>query len=290
MRSTIVRIKSALGDIPAIRYDQNTTNGTNMPLVLFLHGRGEYGDGSDNGLKVLLNSGNHSGILRAADERKNFLVLAPQFVQAYNYDIIGNKIVQTWKPDFTGGRYVDDVVNWALKNMPIDPNRIYVTGLSSGGSGTWESILNKKEFTDKFAAAVPVCGGEQIGNYDLPVQSNVAVWAFHGANDSGKDGGTEPEGSIRSVKKLNDRNISPTAKITIYPGMGHGIWSTVYNTPELYDWLLSQTNDTTVPITTSTTTTSSTTVIMIKVELGRTWIPKLGKFIYIYDDGSTEIK
>lgn len=284
MKPVIVKIVNDLGKtVPIVRYDQDVmVSGKKYPLVVFLHGRGEYTE-SENLVRVHPNLSsndglNHTNLLKAADKH-GFLVIAPQFIQAYNYDYRDGKLTQSWLPDWAGGYYVDDCIEWALQNMPVDPSRIYLTGLSSGGSGTWQQVITAQQFTAKIAAIIPICGGQQAGDWMLPVYNNVAVWGFHALDDTGPPA----VNTINSVNLLNDLGINPPAKKTIYQTGGHAIWGTVYNTPELYTWMLSQSKS-----TLSTTTTSTTTIM--KIELGRTWIPKLGKFVYIYDDGSTELK
>lgn len=245
MKATKLYITNEAGyKVPAIRYDQNTMeSGKSYPLVIFLHGLGETGDGSDAGLNKLLNSGNQANILKYGDLRKDFIVLAPQFVLTYNYKYVGTKTEQSWMPDWYGGYYVRDVINWALKNLPVDPTRIGITGLSSGGGGTWDAVIRRQEITDLVAWVAPVCPAPQSGDWTLPVKSSLPVWAFH-AND---DTSNPVSATNEPVDLMNKLGIKPAAKKTIYPSGGHGIWGKVYDTKELWDWAMSQKNGNEVP-------------------------------------------
>lgn len=241
MKPTVVSILRADGKlIPAVQYLLPVTNpaGT-YPLVVFLPGAGENTTSAPN-INLVLNNGNHANLLRAAEQR-GFLVLAPQFIQSYN----------NWEPDWKGARYVDDVIEWAKKNLPVDPRRIYLTGLSQGGGGTWDYLIRDIKFTSKIAAAVPVCPAPQDGNWSLIAQANLPVWSWH-ANDDNRNPVTA---TLDPINLLNNfYKIVPTAQMTIFPsGMfgkdPHSIWGTVYDpvgNKKLYDWLLAQKRDTVI--------------------------------------------
>jgi len=118
---------------------------------------------------------------------------------------------------------------------PIDTNRVYLTGLSMGGFGTWSTILAHPEL---YAAAVPICGG---GDSSAVTQSNqekkkllakLPIWAFHGA----KDPTVKLEASQKMVAAY--QQIGNSAKLTIHPDAGHDSWTQTYNNPDLYKWLL----------------------------------------------------
>lgn len=246
MKPTKLYITNAGGyKVPAIRYDQNVMEpGKKYNLIIFLHGLGETGDGTDSGLNRLLTNTNHANILKFGDIRKDFIVLAPQFVLPFNYRYVGDKTEQSWMPDWNGGLYVRDVTLWAIQNLPIDPTRIGLTGLSSGGGGTWDAVIRSKEITDLFAWIAPVCPAPQSGDWTLPVKSNLPVWAFHAKDDDRNPvtATTEP------VDLMNKLGILPTAKQTIYPDGKHAIWGRVYGTVELYEWGMDQVNGNDIPV------------------------------------------
>ena len=111
----------------------------------------------------------------------------------------------------------------------VDQDRIYLTGLSMGGFGTWQTAA---AYPDRFAAIVPICGG---GNpADGPRLKPVAAWAFHGA----KDEAVPLKASEVMVEAV--KTAGGDAKLTVYPDAGHNVWDRAYEDPELYAWLFAQ--------------------------------------------------
>ena len=201
------------------------------PLILFLHGSGE--SGTDN-LKQI--NGNIDNLLTAAKAREAFLY-APQ-------TNIG------WEdPNMLA--HAMTMIDRAIADRSVDPNRIYVTGLSMGGGGVW-TFLN--QFADRVAAAVPICGVYPSSAYMPSNIVNEPIWAFHGRSDK-----NVPVQVTRDV--VNSLLIEAGLPIPTYtpstnvfgPNIlfqnppldlryldmrgDHGIWPTVYNMPELYDWM-----------------------------------------------------
>jgi predicted peptidase len=124
------------------------------------------------------------------------------------------------------------LVESMLKDLSIDPKRIYITGLSMGGYGTWDLIGRRP---DLFAAAVPVCGGGDEGI--AHTIKDIPVWAFHGAKDT-------------AVKVSRTRNmiaalekVGAKPRYTEYPDVAHDSWSLAYEDPELFRWLFAQAKD-----------------------------------------------
>jgi uncharacterized protein (DUF2141 family) len=125
---------------------------------------------------------------------------------------------------------IDSLVG-AIQNLDI--NRIYVTGLSMGGYGTWEMLQRRPEF---FAAAIPICGGGD--KLQASKLTQIPIWAFHGTKDKAVPviRTTDMYESIKSVTKLNPLRI----KMTLYENKGHLIWNETYNNSEVIKWLLAQ--------------------------------------------------
>ena len=113
--------------------------------------------------------------------------------------------------------------------LPVDPDRVYVTGQSMGGIGTWGLLAARHE---RFAAAAPVCG--IWPSEDAPKMVTVPIWAFHGA----LDGRVPVRGSRDMVAALKAAGGDP--KYTEYPDVNHNSWGKAYNTPELWDWMFEQ--------------------------------------------------
>ena len=116
-----------------------------------------------------------------------------------------------------------------IENYRVDKNKIYVTGLSMGGYGTW-SLLSKRP--DLFAAAVPICGGG-IPGLDIPDSiTDVPIWVFHGEKDRVVPS-DESEKMVRAIEAIGG-NI----KYTLYPDAYHDSWTKTYENDNLYEWLL----------------------------------------------------
>jgi predicted peptidase len=197
------------------------------PLVIFLHGAGERG--SDN-KKQLVHGMNDF----ASDEimaKYPAFVIAPQCPEGQKWvdiDWSAESHQMPAKPSEAMAS-VFDLIDSYLKTKPIDPKRIYITGLSMGGYGTWDAIQRRPEL---FAAAVPICGG---GDPILAKQIQVVpIWAFHGD----KDEAVKVERSRQMIEALKDVGAEP--KYTEYKGVGHDSWTKTYKDPAVYEWMFAQ--------------------------------------------------
>jgi pimeloyl-ACP methyl ester carboxylesterase len=185
-------------------YAKDTTK--RWPLLLFLHGSGESGSDVEkvkaNGPPKYINEG----------KQYPFIVVSPQ---AANFG---------WQTELLY-QLLQDVKH----QYRVDPNRVYLTGLSMGGFGSWDLAMKHPE---EFAAVVPVCGGGDTT--EVWKLRFTPVWAFHGAKDN-----VVPlsagEAMIRALKRYNS-----SARLTIYPETGHDSWVQAYTTDSLYNWLLNQ--------------------------------------------------
>ena len=177
------------------------------PLVLFLHGAGESGDD--------LNKVKKHGPPKLIEQGKNFpfIVVSPQ------------SRGRGWDPP-TLNAMLDDII----ANYKVDRDRIYLTGLSMGGFGTWALAAAHPE---KFAAIAPICGG---GNpADAKKLKDLPIWVFHGAKDSVVRPG-QSEVMVKALKDAGAENV----KFTLYPDANHDSWTVTYDNPEFYEWLLKQ--------------------------------------------------
>jgi len=186
-------------------YERDTTQ--RWPLLLFLHGSGERGDDLEKVKK------HGPPKLIAQGRQYPFIVVSPQAGQ------------------FGGWESQDlyDLLQDCKRRYRVDPDRVYLTGLSMGGYGTWDLALKHPE---EFAAIAPICGGGDTA--DAWKLRNMPVWCFHGAKDS-----TVPiirgQQMIKAVGRYN-----PSVKFTVYPEAGHDSWTATYNNDSLYTWLLAQ--------------------------------------------------
>lgn len=189
--------------------NQELVENGKLPLIIFLHGAGERG-ADLNLVKV-----HGPPKIAETNDEFPFMVLSPQC-----------SLGEWWNAGALD-LLIDDVV----KNNPVDLNRIYLTGLSMGGFGTWDLAILRP---DRFAAIAPICGGSLMNSFAAPQAiKDVPTWVFHGAMDQ-----VVPlEASSRIVKAL--KNAESTVQFTIYPMAGHDSWTETYSNPKLYDWFLS---------------------------------------------------
>jgi predicted peptidase len=175
-----------------------------FPLILFLHGAGETG----KDLKLVKKHGPPKVVEKKKDF--SFIVVSPQAP------------VRGWK---TGQllALLDDVE----KQYKVDRDRVYLTGLSMGGFGTWALAAAAPE---RFAAIAPICGGGDPRT--APKLKGLPIWVFHGA----KDRIVVPKRSEDMVEAL--KKAGQEVKFTLYPDAGHDSWTATYNNPELYKWFL----------------------------------------------------
>ena len=205
------------------------------PLVVYLHGAG--GRGDDN-LKQLT-GGNAWGTRLLSSEkvqRKHpSFVLAPQTNPSRGGSGWGGFGART----AAGRKFVPEpcgdpidlviaVIDLLGQEFSLDAERIYVTGQSMGGYGSWGAVTR---YPDRFASAAPICGG---GDPSAVERIRIPIWAFHGNADK-----TVPvEQSRMMIEALKASGAEP--RYTEYPGVGHNSWEKAYSDPELVEWLFAQ--------------------------------------------------
>ena len=180
-----------------------------FPLLLFLHGGGESGDT----LSTIKSNGPPK--LIAEGKQFPFLILAPQ---------------NPYKMKWWNTRAVEQLLDTIVANNRVDTNRIYLTGLSRGGSAAWEMVV---QYPDKFAALAVVCGMTPVP-YASWINKNLPIWVFHGEEDQS----IPISESENMVNRLLEMGYN--VKFTRYEGVGHNSWEKAYNTAGLYDWLTLQ--------------------------------------------------
>lgn len=177
------------------------------PLLVFLHGAGERG--ADLGLVK------KHGPPKLIEQGKDFpfIVVSPQCEER-----------QWWHPEA-----VAQLVDQICGQYKVDRQRMYLTGLSMGGYGTWATLAAHPRL---FAAAVPICGGGEPTLVER--HKHVPTWVFHGA----KDEVVPLKSSQAMVDALQAMGVE--VKFTVYPEAGHDSWTETYDNPALYEWLLQQ--------------------------------------------------
>lgn len=207
----------------AIMEPASVESGKAYPLIITLHGVG------GRGKKDWVGNCYASTVLSKPAMREKYpcFVVAPTCERS-----------ETWVPfgRLAGAGRIDDVFELIEKALlegdppkPIDPKRIYITGQSMGGFGTFGAVLARPDF---FAAAVPVCGGQD------PTQAaslaKLPIWVFHGAMDKS----VPVEMSRKMVEAIKAAGGQP--RYTEYADVGHNAWIKAYDTPELWEWLFVQ--------------------------------------------------
>lgn len=197
------------------------------PLVVFLHGAGERG--KDNTAQLI------HGVPEFAreDNRKKYpcFLIAPQCPQRKSWANVDFRAAahKIAKEPSEPGRLVLELIAGMQMEYRIDPKRIYLTGLSMGGYGTWDLLARRPEL---FAAAVPICGGGDPAT--AKKIAKIPIWVFHGA----KDRAVKVERSREMVKALAAAGGHP--KYTEYPEEGHASWVPAYKDPAMMKWLFAQ--------------------------------------------------
>jgi len=202
--------------------------GQRYPLVLFLHGAGERGSDNASQLKYL------PAWLAEPAWRQQFpcFVIAPQCRAEHRWSAFN------WSDKKSSPLAAEPTTDLAAAiaaleqvcaSEPIDPDRIYLTGLSMGGYGSWELAARMPE---RFAAVVPICGGGDEAQAAKLV--NLPIWCFHG----GADRVVPVERSQAMIAAIEAAGGRP--KYTEFPGVGHDSWTPAYRDSGLLEWLFAQ--------------------------------------------------
>jgi predicted peptidase len=204
-----------------VEYKPDGWNGsTPLPLVIFCHGLGQCGTNLDSVLSIAMPQ-----VLNSGQIAPQAVILMPQFSEA-------------WPAWFR----VDDVITYGLANYNIDPDRVSLTGPSMGGAAVLDWGEAGPTSVARVAALAPVCPASVPQSFGQNfVDKNIATFFTCGDKDDLFNGVQQ------WVDFLNTRNINPTAKFRILPGVGHNSWdaaynpnSTAYEGKNIYDWLIAQ--------------------------------------------------
>lgn len=204
------------------------------PVIIFLHGMGELGNGGTDlpkvlrhGLPKLLADSLFPESFQVGGKHYRFIVFAPQFLH--------------WPWPGT----IEKIIDYAVNHYAVNKSRIYLTGLSMGGGATWECVGNSTRYAKKIAAIVPVCGASLADSIKAKriAAANLPVWATHNQGD--------PVVTVAYTEKyIRYINAAPRppaqpARETIFPESGHDAWTKTYdphfteNGMNIYEWMLS---------------------------------------------------
>lgn len=207
---------------------------TKFPLIIFLHGRGEKGNGTTElakvqccGIPAYIKGGNDMQFTWNG-KTEGFIVLTPQLDPKY----------ETWQPF-----YIDELINYALRSLKVDPDRIFLTGLSLGGGGIWYYASSSLNNAKKLAGIVPVVAPCFIRNTCNIAQAGLPVFAIHALDD-----GVAPAScTINAIRMINDCNPLVTPNVVLYKSGGHLVFMNraydtahAYQDPNVYEWMLAQ--------------------------------------------------
>ncbi len=210
----------------------NWTPDQKWPVILFLHGAGERG--SDGLKQSQIGIG---GAVRMHSERYPFVIVMPQCAEGQ------------WWSQPAMQKMALATLDAEVKEFNGDPRRLYLTGLSMGGYGTWAFAENNPT---KFAAIAPVCGGVSIPErlaklLGVPATTdpnifneaaqkvrNIPTWIYHGGADP-----TVPVSESQNMTKAL-RDLGADVSYTEYPGVGHNSWDNAYGEADFPQWLLAQ--------------------------------------------------
>lgn len=204
---------------------------TKYPLIIFLHGIGERGNGTSELWKVkriaipaYIERGEPMRFYKNG-KWHSFIVLSPQCSKKYGM----------WPT-----LYVDAMIEYAEKNLRIDRNRIYLTGLSMGGGGTWKFASASLKNAKKLAAIATVCAPSTLSNGCNIASAKLPMWSFHATNDKTVNVSV----ITKSVNKVLNCHPSIKPKKTIWNSGGHYIWDKAFDTkhryqsPNVFEWFL----------------------------------------------------
>jgi predicted peptidase len=205
------------------------TSSKKYPLLLFLHGGGELGDGKTqlhtilkNSLTKRLHQKTFPASFTVNGQEFSFIVISPQF--------------QIWPRN----KDIEDLYKYALQNYRVDSSRLYLAGLSMGGAATW--VYAGSANGNKLAAIVPICGASWADSaVAKKIASNqVPGWAFHNVDDDA----VTVNSTRRYVNIINGQNPIYPIRMTLWPSGGHDAW-TLASDPEyreegknMYEWML----------------------------------------------------
>ncbi|MFO0970533.1 MAG: prolyl oligopeptidase family serine peptidase [Gemmataceae bacterium] len=181
-----------------------------FPVILFLHGAGETGSDGVKQSKVGLGAA-----IKKNEKKFEFIVVMPQSQK------------RTWQANSEDGKRALAILDQVMKDYKTDAKRIYLTGLSMGGFGTWSMATAHPE---RWAAIAPICGGGDPSKAEKI--KNLPIWCFHG--DADKVVATQRSRDM--IAALKKAGANP--RYDEYPGVGHNSWDRAYGNAELYSWFL----------------------------------------------------
>lgn len=204
------------------------TSATKYPVMLFLHGAGERGSDNETQLSYI------DTIFASKRFRTQHpcYVIVPQCAENFRWcETDWSRTYHTIPKEISKYLHAANSLLDSIASLPdADPNRLYVTGMSMGGYGTWDIITR---YPQKFAAAMPICGGAD--EKEARKLINIPIRTFHGTIDK-----AVPVCRSRNITNAIRSQGGKLIEYTEFPKMGHFIWNKVYNDYQNLEWLFGQ--------------------------------------------------
>jgi predicted peptidase len=224
--------KVSVGYLERLPDDYYSDSAKQYPCIIFLHGSGQRGTGTDYDLKKVASTALPKNIQNG--HKMCFTNPVTKVVECF---IVLSPQTNKWSWRYDGVIFA----RWALQNYRIDPSRMYLTGLSMGGEGTWFNACFSDNEPNLWAAIAPVCGRASYTDGQNVAKKKIPVWAFHGSADTA----IPVTGLLNPV--LGMKSIAGNVSVlTIYENQPHYIWDRSYNPtnawhkPNVYEWFLTK--------------------------------------------------
>jgi poly(3-hydroxybutyrate) depolymerase/lysophospholipase L1-like esterase len=216
------------GTLPYRLYSPENADGKMLPLVVLLHGAGERG--TDNSKQLV------HGAYELMDYAKTvpFYAIFPQCPSGDNKkwaNLDWSKHGHSLNQETDLVRMVFEIIDETEKTLKIDPDRIYICGISMGGYGTWDMLCRKPS---RFAAGLVCCGGGDAKTAARAL-THKPIWVVHGDRD-GAVPYTNSVEMVNAIKAAGGKKI----KFTTLEGWGHCIWEWAFGNKEILDWMFAQ--------------------------------------------------
>lgn len=213
-----------------VLYPLNYSPDKHYPVILFLHGAGERGN--DNEAQLV-----HGGDMFASYENQSkypAIIIAPQCPEGETWSTYthpsknnGVRVYPFSSPATPAMKAVKEMLDSYISKGIVDTKRIYITGLSMGGMGTFDAVCRYPNF---FAAASPICGGSNLKRLEQ-FKGKTGFSIYHGSADDTVD----PKFSREAYDTL--QKIHADVRYKEYPGVKHNSWDNAFAEPDYLDWM-----------------------------------------------------
>ena len=188
-----------------------TSTGPRFPLLIFLHGSGEVGNNS------LVNPKALDSLLKLGPP---LMIKQGKWNPKYPMVVASPQTSEEWWDPIKVAKFIE----YVTVTYRVNPTRIYITGLSMGGSGIYDLITTQGS-ASHIAAAVPIVGGGVLNQDGVKKAAGIPLWAFHATGDLI----IPPDFDIAIVKAINGLHPAVQAKLTMYPVVTHEVWAETYD-------------------------------------------------------------